>query len=356
MKTYLEFKDSSSHKFWQIEVSDSTTTVRYGKIGTEGQEKVSTFDSPEKATKERDKLVAEKLKKGYVQAAEPSGKKNSKRLSLSYDEAESGKTLLGKIEAFLASEQSGQTDALVIGAWEEPHEISPQKGLDLLVENASKLQKLKELYVGDMDSEECEISWIIQGDYTRIFPAFPQLERLHIKGSNSLTLSSQKLVHQHLKALIIECGGVGKDILATIAGAHLPNLESLTIFLGTEEYGFDGSIQDVRPFLEKGRFPKLRALGLVDSMIADEIAIEAAKASVLEQIETLDLSLGTLSDAGGKALLESAAVIRLKKLDLSHHYLSDAVMKQFKGLGIVVDVSDQQESEDEEDRYVAVGE
>jgi len=36
-KSYYEFKDKTSSKFWEIDTKGSTVTVRYGKIGTDGQ-------------------------------------------------------------------------------------------------------------------------------------------------------------------------------------------------------------------------------------------------------------------------------------------------------------------------------
>jgi len=64
-KTYYEFKDKTSSKFWEITVKGSTVTVRYGKIGTDGQTTVKNFDSVEEAAKYADKVKAEKIKKGY---------------------------------------------------------------------------------------------------------------------------------------------------------------------------------------------------------------------------------------------------------------------------------------------------
>ena len=247
-------------------------------------------------------------------------------------------------------------ESLVIGCWDDPFETSPQEGLDLLAQRSAKLGQLKELFVGDMDGEECEISWINQGDYTGILTAFPALERLHIKGSTGLVLSSTPLKHDHLQALTIECGGLPKQVIASIASAQLPNLQYLRIYLGVEDYGFDGAIDDLRPFMQAGLFPKLTYLGLVDSAIADQIALEIANAPVLAQLETLDLSLGTLSDEGGRALLDSSAIKKLKKLDLHYHFLSDEMVKQFKKLGIPVDLTQQQTPEDDDWRYPAVTE
>ncbi|MDP6527723.1 MAG: DUF4116 domain-containing protein, partial [Candidatus Pacebacteria bacterium] len=62
---YFEFKDAHSSKFWEVSVAGSTVTVRYGKIGTNGQTSVKELDSPEQAQEHATKQAAGKLKKGY---------------------------------------------------------------------------------------------------------------------------------------------------------------------------------------------------------------------------------------------------------------------------------------------------
>lgn len=52
-------------KFWSIQLSGAAHTVRYGKIGTNGQEKTKDFPDEAAAKKDHDKLVEEKTKKGY---------------------------------------------------------------------------------------------------------------------------------------------------------------------------------------------------------------------------------------------------------------------------------------------------
>lgn len=65
---YFEFSEGSSHKFWEIKLDGTFFTTRYGRIGTPGTETMKEYDSEEKAKKEHDKLVAEKVKKGYEEA------------------------------------------------------------------------------------------------------------------------------------------------------------------------------------------------------------------------------------------------------------------------------------------------
>lgn len=61
----FEYSDASAHKFWNIELTGAGFTVTYGRIGSAGQTQVKTFADEAKARKEHDKLVAEKVGKGY---------------------------------------------------------------------------------------------------------------------------------------------------------------------------------------------------------------------------------------------------------------------------------------------------
>lgn len=63
----FEFVEGTSSKFWEITLDGSSFTVRYGRIGTDGQTQEKAFPSAEKAKSEHDKLVTEKTKKGYVE-------------------------------------------------------------------------------------------------------------------------------------------------------------------------------------------------------------------------------------------------------------------------------------------------
>lgn len=61
-----EFSDGKSDKFWEVAVNGSTLTVRFGRIGTQGQSKDKDFASNEAAEKEKTKLIKEKTGKGYL--------------------------------------------------------------------------------------------------------------------------------------------------------------------------------------------------------------------------------------------------------------------------------------------------
>ncbi len=279
------------------------------------------------------------------------------RLSVDWDAADKGTTLSSLFGKLLADPQSTQIEALVIGSWEEPHDPGIQTFIDALIDNANRLPSLTALFVGEMTYEDCEISWIIQGDYSALWGCFPHLERFQVRGGTGLSLG--EIRQDSLKELVIETGGLASSIIHAVIAASLPNLEKLELWLGTDEYGWDGDPLVLVPLLESTHFPKLKVLGLRDSEVADEIAAMVVESPLMEQLDELDLSLGTLGDDGARALVESPLVKRLKRLNLSHHYISDAVAGELKQLGIEIDLSDPQEEDEDDDetyRYVAVSE
>jgi Leucine-rich repeat (LRR) protein/predicted DNA-binding WGR domain protein len=69
MTQYFELET----KFWEITLDTLIVKTRYGKIGVEGKITENQFETPEKAQKEYDKLVAEKTKKGYKEIPKQPG-------------------------------------------------------------------------------------------------------------------------------------------------------------------------------------------------------------------------------------------------------------------------------------------
>jgi predicted DNA-binding WGR domain protein len=67
---YLEYSEDagSSHKFYEVVIDDSNMTIRYGRIGEDGNSSSSSFPSFEDAKKAGMKKAAEKRKKGYQDA------------------------------------------------------------------------------------------------------------------------------------------------------------------------------------------------------------------------------------------------------------------------------------------------
>ena len=65
----FELVEGKSSKFWEIELDGESFEVRWGRIGTNGQSQTKSFPTSSKAQAEHDKLVAEKVKKGYAEVA-----------------------------------------------------------------------------------------------------------------------------------------------------------------------------------------------------------------------------------------------------------------------------------------------
>ncbi|MBK8475275.1 MAG: WGR domain-containing protein [Opitutaceae bacterium] len=180
--------DAKSSKFWNIELDGSAHTVTYGRIGTSGQSSTKAFPSPEAAQKDFDKLVREKLAKGYSDAAaagaDASGIADSadgqipliafssitrrddtranagtfvgKRVT-DYDPEKPARTdvayrfrsnwdednLIPNLTHFLATDAAPETTALILGSWHgDDSEKTSAEVIKTLVESKSRLAKL----------------------------------------------------------------------------------------------------------------------------------------------------------------------------------------------------------------------
>ncbi|BBH20332.1 hypothetical protein Back11_16770 [Paenibacillus baekrokdamisoli] len=277
------------------------------------------------------------------------------KLTLDYDQYENGDKIASLIEQLANQEESLNLESLVIGDWGGAYENDSSEVVETLVRLNSRFPKLRKLFIGDMSFEECEVSWITQSNLAPLLAAFPELTSFTIKGSTGLALDPAR--HDKLEELTIICGGLGKEVIASISKGSFPRLKKLELYLGVDQYGFDGDLEDVLTLIEPGKFPQLTYLGLKNSEIQDEIAIALANAPILDQLQTLDLSMGTLTDKGAEALFNSDKVKKLQHLDLGYHYMSDDMIKRWEQSGLNVNLSDQQDQDDDEDyRYPSLTE
>ncbi|MEV8317864.1 STM4015 family protein [Streptomyces sp. NPDC059900] len=253
--------------------------------------------------------------------------------------------------------------AIIVGAWSDVYENGPDEVIAALVGAKERMPALRALFLGDIDSEECEISWITQGSVTLLLDAFPALEEFAVRGADGLVFPA--VCHERLRSLTFESGGLPAEVVRGIAASDLPALEHLDLWLGTSEYGGDAAASDLEPFFAGTRLPRLRHLALRNSEIQDEIAEAMASAPVVARLEVLDLSMGVLTDEGATVLLAGQPLTHLKKLDLHHNFLSEAlslrVRETLQSAGVEVDLDADDADEDEEEdgtvwRYVAVGE
>lgn len=255
--------------------------------------------------------------------------------------------------------------ALVIGPWwsGEYSELAPV--LELIVADAARFPALRALFLADVVGEECEVSWLRMNDITPAIEAFPLLEEFGVRGCGDTyrdgDLRLRPVEHDRLRVLRFESGGLPGAVVRAVGASELPALEHLELWLGVEEYGGNATLADLEPFLDGGRFPRLRHLGLQNSPMQDEIARAVASAPVVAGLESLALSLGTLSDAGAEALLAGQPLTHLGELDLCHHYVSPSWRARIQealephGVGLGLEPA-YNIDEDDEWRYVAVSE
>lgn len=268
-----------------------------------------------------------------------------------------------KIEELLSLmlEQTGAEtlDSLVIGIWMDGGEavdVTPNNWIEFLVAEKSQLPNLSALFAGDIISEENEISWINQGDYSSIWAAFPKLHTFYARGGNGLRLG--KINHNALEKLVIQTGGMPAPLVREALEANAP-LKHLELWLGDENYGANTSVDDFQELLDGKLFPDLKYLGLCNSQYSDDLAEAVVDSAIIDRIETLDLSKGTLTDRGADALISSGKLANLKLLNVEHHYLSENKMTELKAATPNIKIDQPEEADEwggEKHYYVAVSE
>ncbi len=120
----FEFSDSTSNKFWEVDVKGKTLNVIFGKIGTKGQSKPKDFATPEKAKAEMEKLIKEKTGKGYVEV----GGKAVKAIKPVAKSAAEKKTSAGGMgEELSKAEKKAKAEEVILlfadGQWDLAHDI-----------------------------------------------------------------------------------------------------------------------------------------------------------------------------------------------------------------------------------------
>ncbi len=219
---------------------------------------------------------------------------------------------------------------------------------------------LQRLIVGDISSENIGMAHHQVGDLTGV-SAFRALQALTIH-AGEFELTELRL--PQLTTLAVETCALNRAQFEAVLRAHLPELRSLELWFGSKMYGADVTLPNVGELLASTRWPKLRHLGLMNAEFTDELCELLPHASLLGQLESLDLSMGVMSLAGAKRLAaSSAAFSHLAWLSAERSYLSpEGVEVLRKGLTCPTRVDHQridlEEDPDEalSDRYVEVWE
>ena len=443
-----EFTEGTSNKFWEIRRDGSEVTTRWGRIGTDGQEKTKEYDDDEKAQKEYDKLVKAKTKKGYVavEASAGDGPKqavgaaenpdlekplyenpSNKEAALVYADWLQGEgDPRGELISLHAEGKTKEADALIkkhkdhllgdLVQWTEEgdygrnltlkwelgfiksarvakcdydDDANPEEILEALMKHpsakfiqeltlgmvdfegenyyGSAIAKLAEagprptmrkIFIGDFEfPDETEISWTGVSGVNALWENYPNLEEVTLQ-AGEMEIGDLNL--PKLKKLSIVTGGLDEGSQKQLVKAKLPALEELEVWFGREDYGFSGGIDAIQPLFEGKNTPKLKHLGLMNAEFTNDIVRALPGTALLKQIESLDLSMGTLRGEGFQSMLENKdAFAHLRKLDLSSNFLSDEEATQAKGLAKEVMAGSQKEPWDWDEEpiyYASVGE
>jgi hypothetical protein len=237
--------------------------------------------------------------------------------------------------------------ALTIGDWSEP--MHEPFDIALLTNNADRLGRLRALFIGDIDYEECELHSILQMDITPVLDAFPALEVLGVRGTEGLGWTPTH--HESLRTLVLQSAEMPAVVVRSIAAGDYPALTHLELWMGSwlqNQRDNDGSTaraEDLAPILSGHLLPSLVHLGLRNAQPADSIAAALATAPLVARLTDLDLSLGAFGDAGAEALLAGQPLTHLNSLDLRHHFMSPEMTQRLVDAlpGVHVDVSDRQD-------------
>ena len=198
-----------------------------------------------------------------------------------------------------------------------------------------------------------QISWHHTGNLDKLWKGVPNLKVLEIETGE---FEVGKMNAPALERAIFITGGLSPSCARGIAKATMPAIQHLEIYYGDPNYGGDCTVQDVLPMLARTDLAQLRYLGLKNSMFSNDIARALVKAPVLKTLETLDLSLGTMTDEGAEALVRAKdALAHLQVLDLTRNFLSKKGIKAVKDLCPKVITGGQEEAdEDGDDTYYYV--
>ena len=143
-------------------------------------------------------------------------------------------------------------------------------------------------------------------------------------------------------------GGLPSEVVDDIVKSDYPNLEKLILYVGVQDYGFDGSLDVFRPLLSKEKFPRLTCLGLVNAEEEDQVVEMLLSCDLLPQLKVLDISAGVLTDKGAQLLLDNREKIaHLELINMRYNYLTKEMCKRLhEELPMKVDTSDRQDAEE----------
>jgi predicted DNA-binding WGR domain protein len=200
---YFEVVGGGSKKFWTIAASGNAVTVRFGRIGTDGQVKTRHHPTPRAAKAEVDSLVREKLAKGYKET-KPSAKPAPAKAAPAAKGAPSKK--VGTTGSFAALAASLLPEEGVGARQRREQKLGP--GWQKQVLKASGIPRLPPSYLDYAEHLRAVGDWIVRREQKRL----PRYLEVYIKpelftGARKLlpTILDMATNDYHLGELAAKC-------------------------------------------------------------------------------------------------------------------------------------------------------
>ena len=190
---------------------------------------------------------------------------------------------------------------------------------------------LRVLSLVDLPPGTAELVFANLADVTPLLEATPLLEELRLAGNHVLLRS---LALPKLRRLAIATSD--EAVLLTLATAGLPALESVQLSSGDAPMPPAALAKVLSPAW------RVQQLAMTRTANTDQLVPHILKSALLPELARLDLSGGTLSDAGaGLLLLGQSKLEHLADLDLSGNTLSPTMVKQLDKLCATVRLDNQ---------------
>ncbi|MGC4119443.1 MAG: hypothetical protein QM765_33725 [Myxococcales bacterium] len=280
----------------------------------------------------------------------------SARVATSRGDEQEGIKLAQVVAALLALPSARFLRALAIGC-PSVHEEGVLEQVHGALVAAGPRPTLQQLSL-ETDQDEEMLSWTSAGPLRPLARLYPRLRVLKVHAGGFDLADGPEF--PLLRELTLQTCGLTAANLEGLGATGWPSLEKLELWAGSRSYQVELATGDVLPLLRPEGFPKLKHLGLMNLEFTDELCGLLPQLPLMAQLESLDLSMGTMTDAGAQALLEQAPRLRhLGRLRVAENYLSPAAVAGLAALGVPLEAGEQREAEEFEGqlhRYAAVGE
>ncbi|MFT3693060.1 MAG: hypothetical protein QM831_07955 [Kofleriaceae bacterium] len=215
-------------------------------------------------------------------------------------------------------------------------------------------ERLRVLNLNAYDYDDCMMHWVNMGDWSGVLDHLPKLEELRVRGDR-VTYGTIDL--PSLRVFARESCTMKNEELIALGEARWPALERLELWFGSSHYAVNIDLHALDSIFAAHGLAKLRHLGLRNCDLHAAIVPVLSSSRLLRQLESLDLSGGTIATREVDILVAHASDLRhLATIDLTDNFISVEDCRRLRGALPNANVTKQREDEDDDDdepmRYV----